>query len=80
MVTMCQVSRREEIEDLLEMNEYIDLVIPRGSNELVKTIQQQSKGIPVLGHSEGVCHVYIDQHCQPEMALRIGTHTTLLTQ
>ena len=68
------MSTREEIESLLELNEYIDLIIPRGSNELVSMIQKQSQGIPVLGHSEGVCHVYIDQSVDEDMALKIGNY------
>ncbi|XP_041370135.1 delta-1-pyrroline-5-carboxylate synthase-like [Gigantopelta aegis] len=69
--TISLVSRREDIEDLLHMNEYIDLVIPRGSSDLVKRIEQASRGIPVLGHSEGVCHVYLDEDISSEMAVRI---------
>lgn len=69
--TVSLVSRREDISDLLAMSEYIDLVIPRGSKQLVQQIQASSQQIPVLGHSEGICHVYIDEHCDPEMAVRI---------
>ena len=55
------VSTREAIGDLLKMDQYIDLIIPRGSGELVKSIKEQSKLIPVLGHAEGVCHVFLDK-------------------
>jgi gamma-glutamyl phosphate reductase len=70
-----KVSTREEISDLLTMDQYIDLVIPRGSGELVRSIQQQSRNIPVLGHAEGVCHVYVDSEADPIRALKIGMCT-----
>ncbi|KAH8239031.1 hypothetical protein KR032_000086 [Drosophila birchii] len=66
------VSTREEISDLLSMENHIDLIIPRGSSELVRSIQQQSLHIPVLGHAEGVCHVYIDRDADLKKALRIA--------
>ncbi|TRY76870.1 hypothetical protein TCAL_03832 [Tigriopus californicus] len=65
------VSKREAIGDLLKMDQYIDLVIPRGSGELVKSIKEQSKMIPVLGHAEGVCHVYVDKYADLEKARAI---------
>ncbi|KAJ1521194.1 hypothetical protein ONE63_002884 [Megalurothrips usitatus] len=65
------VSTREEISDLLGMDQYIDLIIPRGSSELVRTIQQQSGHIPVMGHAEGVCHVYVDKDADLKKALKI---------
>ncbi|XP_017470035.1 PREDICTED: delta-1-pyrroline-5-carboxylate synthase [Rhagoletis zephyria] len=65
------VSTREEISDLLSMEDHIDLIIPRGSSELVRTIQEQSVHIPVLGHAEGVCHVFIDKDADLRKALKI---------
>ena len=53
------VSTREEVAQLLAMNDLISLVIPRGSNEMVQSIQSSTR-IPVLGHADGICHVYVD--------------------
>ncbi len=64
---------REEVGELLSLDRKINLVIPRGGNELVKHIIEQAGGrIPVLGHAEGVCHVYVDEHADIEKAVRIG--------
>jgi glutamate-5-semialdehyde dehydrogenase len=65
------VSTREEISELLKMDDLINLVIPRGSNEMVRAIQQSTK-IPVLGHADGVCHVYIDEFADAHKAARIA--------
>ena len=65
------ISTREEISDLLSMDKHIDLIIPRGSSDLVRSIQEQSQHIPVLGHAEGICHVYIDKDANLEKALNI---------
>lgn len=65
------ISTREEISDLLCMEKHIDLIIPRGSSELVRTIQDQSQRIPVLGHAEGICHVYVDRDADLAKALKI---------
>lgn len=65
------ISSREEIAELLKMDDLINLVIPRGSNEMVRSIQQSTK-IPVLGHADGVCHVYIDEFADPDKAARIA--------
>jgi glutamate-5-semialdehyde dehydrogenase len=50
---------REEVNDILAMDAYIDLLIPRGSNDFVKYIQNNTR-ISVLGHADGICHVYVD--------------------
>lgn len=65
------VSTREEISDLLSMEKHIDLIIPRGSSELVRNIQDQSQRIPVLGHAEGICHVYVDREADLVKAIKI---------
>jgi delta-1-pyrroline-5-carboxylate synthetase len=69
--TISLVSTRDQISDLLSMDQYIDLVIPRGSNELVKSFQENTQ-IPVLGHADGICHVYVDKSCDPEKAAQIA--------
>ncbi|CAF0842836.1 unnamed protein product [Adineta steineri] len=69
--TIALINTREQVADLLQLGKYIDLVIPRGSNELVRSVQKQSLQIPVLGHAEGICHVFIDADADLEMALRI---------
>uniref|UniRef100_A0A8D8RMW0 Delta-1-pyrroline-5-carboxylate synthase n=1 Tax=Cacopsylla melanoneura TaxID=428564 RepID=A0A8D8RMW0_9HEMI len=66
------VSTREEIGDLLSMEKHIDLIIPRGSSELVRSIQQKSQHIPVLGHAEGICHVYVDKDADVRKAIKIA--------
>lgn len=53
------------------MEEHIDLIIPRGSSELVKAIQNQSHHIPVMGHADGICHVYVDKEADLSKALKI---------
>jgi len=65
------VSTREEVAELLAMNDLISLVIPRGSNEMVQSIQNSTR-IPVLGHADGICHVYIDESADPEKAVRVA--------
>lgn len=65
------VTSREGIDGLLKLNHVIDLVIPRGSNQLVEYIQANTR-IPVMGHADGVCHVYIDEKCDMEKAVKIA--------
>ncbi|KLO12727.1 gamma-glutamyl phosphate reductase [Schizopora paradoxa] len=64
------VQTRDEVNSLLALDRYIDLVIPRGSNSLVKNIQNNTR-IPVMGHADGLCHVYLDESAAAEKAVRI---------
>ena len=61
------IEAHEEVDRLLEMDDMVDLVMPRGSSEFVSYIQDNTQ-IPVLGHTEGVCHVYVDDAADLEMA------------
>jgi glutamate-5-semialdehyde dehydrogenase len=61
---------RQDVAKMLKMDEYIDLLIPRGSYSFVKYIMDNTN-IAVLGHSEGICHVYVDGDAYVEMAVRI---------
>ena len=62
---------RADVAALLGMDAFIDLIIPRGSNEFVRHIMDNTR-IPVLGHADGICHVYIDRAADLEMARRIA--------
>ena len=64
------VFTREDIKELLSMDKYIDLIIPRGGNSLVQYIKSNTN-IPVLGHADGICHLYIDESANQEKALKI---------
>ena len=64
------IETRSEVAEMLEQDKYIHLIVPRGSNSFVKYIQENTR-IPVLGHSEGVCHGYIDKFADFEKASRI---------
>ena len=64
------VFKRDDIKGLLELDEYGDLIIPRGSNKLVKYIQENTK-IPVLGHASGICHIFVDKTAKPELAHKV---------
>lgn len=62
---------REEIGEILGLDEYVDLIIPRGSNDFVRYIMDNTK-IPVTGHRDGICHTYVHEGAEPEKALRIA--------
>ncbi len=64
------VEAREDVQALLARDDAVDLLIPRGSNEFVRYIKEHSN-IPVLGHADGICHLYVDEAAETEMAVRL---------
>ncbi|PKL23483.1 MAG: glutamate-5-semialdehyde dehydrogenase [Spirochaetae bacterium HGW-Spirochaetae-3] len=66
-----QLETRDEVAELLKLDSLVDLVIPRGSNEFVRHIMETSR-IPVLGHANGVCHVYVHGDADLGMAARVA--------
>jgi len=62
------IEARQEVRELLKLDEHIDLLVPRGSKKFVKYIQANTR-IPVLGHAEGVCHIYVDSKADLEQAV-----------
>jgi glutamate-5-semialdehyde dehydrogenase len=65
------LTSREESLGLLKLDGLVDLIIPRGSNELVRFIQDNTR-IPVLGHADGICHLYVDREVDIDQALSIA--------
>jgi len=68
---ICLLTSRKDSMSMLNLEKYINLIIPRGSNELVKFIQENTR-IPVLGHADGICHLFIDNEANMEMALSVA--------
>lgn len=67
---MVLLESREDVNALLGADGFVDLIVPRGSNDLVRFIQQNTV-IPVIGHAEGICHIYVDRDGDLEKAVRI---------
>lgn len=67
---MLQLEARSEISELLTCNAYVDLLIPRGSNSFVQYIMDNTK-IPVMGHADGICHIYVDKEADLDKAVPI---------
>ncbi|MDD4295604.1 MAG: glutamate-5-semialdehyde dehydrogenase [Ruminiclostridium sp.] len=61
---------RDDVKAMLKLDEYIDLIIPRGSNNFVRYIMDNSR-IPVLGHADGICHCYVDKDADIAMAVNV---------
>ena len=67
---LTQVFSRDDVKEMLEQDKYIDLIIPRGGNSLVQFVKENTK-IPVLGHADGICHIFVDESADLEKAKRI---------
>lgn len=64
------ITTREDVNNMLSLGDYIDLIIPRGSNSFVQYIMQNTT-IPVMGHADGVCHTFIDRDADIETAVKV---------
>ena len=67
-----QVFTRDDVVEMLKCDKYINLIIPRGGNKLVKFIKGNTK-IPVLGHADGICHIFVDETADIDMAIKVVT-------
>lgn len=67
---------REDVNEMLKAEGFVDLIIPRGSNALVRYVQQNTV-IPVLGHAEGICHIYVDRAADLDKAFEIAMDAKL---
>lgn len=67
---MTLLEGRQDVTAMLALDDLIDLIIPRGSNAFVRHIMENTH-IPVMGHADGICHVYIDREADIDMAVRI---------
>ena len=65
-----QVFTRDDVAEMLKCDKYINLIIPRGGNSLVKFIKENTS-IPVLGHADGICHIFVDKSADIKMAEKV---------
>lgn len=65
-----QVFTRDDVAEMLKCDKYINLIIPRGGNKLVKFIKENTK-IPVLGHADGICHIFTDETADLDLAIKV---------
>ncbi|OFZ85035.1 MAG: glutamate-5-semialdehyde dehydrogenase [Betaproteobacteria bacterium RBG_16_66_20] len=70
-VQVVATADRAAVGHLITMNEYVDIIVPRGGKELIERLARESR-IPMIKHLDGVCHVYLDDRADPEMAVRIA--------
>src|SRR3972149_8144828 len=70
-VQVVATADRAAVGELLRMDRYVDIIVPRGGKSLIERVMAESR-IPMIKHLDGVCHVYIDEHADPERAIRIA--------
>jgi len=76
IIQMIPTTDREAVDHLLAMNNYVNVIIPRGGKSLIKKINEKSK-IPVIKHLEGLCHVYVDKEANLEIAKNVILNSKL---
>jgi glutamate-5-semialdehyde dehydrogenase len=70
-VQVVETTDRDAVGELITMPQYVDVIVPRGGKGLIERISRDAK-VPVIKHLDGVCHVYIDSHADPEKALKVA--------
>ncbi len=70
-VQLVETADRAAVGELVTLTEYVDIIVPRGGKELIERLARESR-IPMIKHLDGVCHVYLDDSADPEMAVRIA--------
>ena len=70
-VQLVDTPDRAAVGELVTMNEYVDILVPRGGKDLIARLEREAR-IPMIKHLDGVCHVYVDESADPEMAIRIA--------
>jgi glutamate-5-semialdehyde dehydrogenase len=70
-VQIVATADRAAVGELVRMREYVDIIVPRGGKDLIERLARESR-IPMIKHLDGVCHVYVDERADPEMAVRIA--------
>jgi glutamate-5-semialdehyde dehydrogenase len=70
-VQLVDTADRAAVGELITMTEHVDIIVPRGGKELIERLQRESR-IPMIKHLDGVCHVYVDDSADPDMAVKIA--------
>ena len=74
VVGLIRVTDRSAVGEMLKLPKYIDLIVPRGGKSLIERVSEESS-IPVLKHLDGICHVYIDEYAEEDMAIEIAVNS-----